>query len=1340
MNKDVIYQGNQKLTIELRQGTTLASRQIDSIFQLGLWKFNSENQLTFQPKTTLFDRLFPLTATYKKIGKAYRFQAEEVVEFEKVFLDGIIQIEGKSLILDTIYSLSTPSEPLQIARIIQKLDPTSLSIDKFERYRKSVINSSMESEESLTIINNEQFKLEIDTFPIIKNYRVLLAGKTDSESFRSLVAYLFVSFSLEEEIPDNIQLISKITSDLQHGTLNWNCQLLEQFLDNNCYSLTKTNKGNYQILNIKLNYQEKLPTTNCTWYSRPENELEANIIVVMGENVSVNLTIDGDRVIGDISASGYYTDSLAPSTYQATIVGEIERSKQVEKLRQQLNSENSIFTGCWLTEIETIGQIKLEQNGNKVQGNYQPLGKVVEGKIVGIAEENFLEFQWTNGKQQGWGYLRSLNQGGTLSGVWGIGDFPLNSQTIIANWQLPINVEAASQDDEIFLREFRWLGHELVNQGRFEQGVTVLEEVLSLYRYQRHQLNISSQDGLNYLHNEAFTLVSYVLRGNIYLSEYNKLLTNLDHLLEVIQLLGAEESASRLFKERTASIKKSLIDFIQSCQIFVEEFQKTKLLLETEVHQPELLDIIDYLEKYFTKLTILTETELDNLEQLNLDISQARIDFLEAWTILTNCLAVLREKINLKIEEFLKLKETIFVEYPSFLEDVNLAIAFVMQLGKNLNNQNNITTSASQDQVIDSQDNSISLDLDTILDLEKYSIENLDISEIVELDKKIESFILKNNNLASIKSDEINPIEIDKKIENFFLKNTDLSYIETVLFRSYLNSFELLNNFLLNINLEHNFLSKIDIVKNFEENQQNSRTMLSNLTHHLERWRGKLVDDLEKIDALEQAQPLFTKILEISVALGDANEALILSEKSRARAFADMLATRFHQDLNRDLINFPITSTEINFDQIQQLAQAYSATIVEYFVVTQGEKETKVYIWVVQPNGSTILKTVELNYGSQQQNYFLSNLVIRARESFGVRHSETFGNSLHQFSANTEYFPNLGSSIELGKSQTVLAELYQLLIEPIESFLKTSSSRKIILIPHGTLFLIPFATLLNSTTKQYLIEHYSIILSPSIQTLNLTHQNFIPTREAQNVLVVGNPQMPSFDDSPQLLPQLPYTETVAKAIANLFKTKSLVGKQATKREILTQLPQAKIIHFGTHGKFDDLQPLKSGIALAPEGEEGGFLTVGDILAHFAPPQTLSLTAELVVLSACSTGLGRITGDGVIGLARGLMAAGVKAVLVSIWEVQDFPTACLMLQFYKYLQVGNASSEALKQAQVWLKDITNKELLEWLRQEKFSLNSMQKQRLKNQLEQEKKKENIYPFRHPYYWGAFYLIGA
>ena len=122
------------------------------------------------------------------------------------------------------------------------------------------------------------------------------------------------------------------------------------------------------------------------------------------------------------------------------------------------------------------------------------------------------------------------------------------------------------------------------------------------------------------------------------------------------------------------------------------------------------------------------------------------------------------------------------------------------------------------------------------------------------------------------------------------------------------------------------------------------------------------------------------------------------------------------------------------------------------------------------------------------------------------------------------------------------------------------------------------------------------------------------------------------------------------------------------------MSNARIIHLATHGLLDDFRQLgmPGAIALAPSGKDDGLLTSSEILK-------LKLNAELVVLSACDTGRGKITGDGVIGLSRALIAAGVPTVIVSLWSVPDAPTAELMTEFYRQLQKNPDKVQALRQA-------------------------------------------------------------
>jgi CHAT domain-containing protein len=130
---------------------------------------------------------------------------------------------------------------------------------------------------------------------------------------------------------------------------------------------------------------------------------------------------------------------------------------------------------------------------------------------------------------------------------------------------------------------------------------------------------------------------------------------------------------------------------------------------------------------------------------------------------------------------------------------------------------------------------------------------------------------------------------------------------------------------------------------------------------------------------------------------------------------------------------------------------------------------------------------------------------------------------------------------------------------------------------------------------------------------------------------------PALGEKPQQLAPLPGAEQEAIAIAPLLNTKAIIGKDATKSAIEQLMPKARIIHLATHGLLDDQQGLGSAIALAPDspsspplargaGGVNGLLTAEQIL-------DMKLNAELVVLSACDTGRGKITGDGVIGLSR-----------------------------------------------------------------------------------------------------------
>ncbi len=400
-----------------------------------------------------------------------------------------------------------------------------------------------------------------------------------------------------------------------------------------------------------------------------------------------------------------------------------------------------------------------------------------------------------------------------------------------------------------------------------------------------------------------------------------------------------------------------------------------------------------------------------------------------------------------------------------------------------------------------------------------------------------------------------------------------------------------------------------------------------------------------------------------------------IAERGRARAFVELLARRIQGEEKQEQASIQSPT----FQQIQQIAKAQKATLVQYSLMysdrtatgTGKSNESKLFIWVVQPTGDTIFRSINL----QSLNRPLIELVTDTRQAIGARGRADLAVN---FTEN--------KSRQLREQQTErLQQLHQLLIKPITDLLPTDPNQPIIFIPQGELFLVSFPAL-QDANGNYLIDQHTILTAPSIQVLELAHQQHqrLTTTQksfSKSALVVGNPTMPTVRTQAgrdvEQLSNLPGAAQEAKGIASLLHTTAVIGNQATKSTIASRMSHARLIHLATHGLLDDFKGLgiPGAIALAPDGtgqDNDGLLTADEIL-------DMRLNAELVVLSACDTGRGKITGDGVIGLSRSLMSAGVPSVIVSLWKVPDDSTAFLMTKFYKNLQKTPNKAQALRQA-------------------------------------------------------------
>jgi CHAT domain-containing protein len=298
--------------------------------------------------------------------------------------------------------------------------------------------------------------------------------------------------------------------------------------------------------------------------------------------------------------------------------------------------------------------------------------------------------------------------------------------------------------------------------------------------------------------------------------------------------------------------------------------------------------------------------------------------------------------------------------------------------------------------------------------------------------------------------------------------------------------------------------------------------------------------------------------------------------------------------------------------------------------------------------------------------------------------------------------------------------LYRQLVKPAEPYF--TKKTRLIIVPDGILNYLPFEVLLSDSTARgsnasfsdlpFLVKKYPLSYAQSGTVL----KNLIAQRnesagtnaDRKRIIALGDPlyNNKNVDESPGVysFSRLENSGMEVEKIASYFDKGSadiLLQDEASEDAFKGngELKKYDYIHFATHGLIDENKPDFSSLVLTRNSSstEDGFLRANEIF-------NLKLDADLVVLSACQTGLGKlIRGEGMVGLTRAFMYAGTPAVMVSLWSVSDISTATLMGEFYKNMLKGDLiKTDALRKAQLAV-----------LKDEKFA--------------------------HPFYWAPFVIFG-
>ncbi len=472
--------------------------------------------------------------------------------------------------------------------------------------------------------------------------------------------------------------------------------------------------------------------------------------------------------------------------------------------------------------------------------------------------------------------------------------------------------------------------------------------------------------------------------------------------------------------------------------------------------------------------------------------------------------------------------------------------------------------------------------------------------------------------------------------------------------------------------------------------------------------------------------------------------ALGAVERGRAQSLVDMVTRLQSANRAKALAQYrPSVGSDLSTEVDSLLAPLRASRSAALTYLLAGDT---LFTWLLSSTGALELQTPVAITESE-----FNRLVRSSRRAFA-------GDETRSAQLDPDELSASDSATVRGNADDDWKRLAALLL-PADLSTKVPAGTPIVIVPHGSIGLVPFAALTikgdtsaraksksssrraANDTVVTLGSRNPLRFAPSFAALKASESRSVvavtpalrttasrnawratrataatstaaatpATTVATAALVVGNPSMPyvysgRWTNRAKLQP-LPGAEAEARTIATQLGAQVLTGKAATETAVRARMSSAPLIHFATHGLAYGTASAarRSFVAFAPDSAQDGLLTMGELMDD----PLLTLHAELVVLSACQTGLGDMKkAEGSVGLQRALLAKGARSVLVSLWNVDDKATRLLMEKFYTYWldpTTVRSKATALQMAQDAVRRTTG-------------------------------------YANPKYWAAFQLVGA
>jgi CHAT domain-containing protein/Tfp pilus assembly protein PilF len=504
----------------------------------------------------------------------------------------------------------------------------------------------------------------------------------------------------------------------------------------------------------------------------------------------------------------------------------------------------------------------------------------------------------------------------------------------------------------------------------------------------------------------------------------------------------------------------------------------------------------------------------------------------------------------------------------------------------------------------------------------------------------------------------------------------------------------------------------------------------------VEKVRNEIQLPEQKSGYLEDKLELYEDLLQMLLSNGNISEAFEYAQRSKARAFLDLLAeskinpesglnlelldqkrklvtqlVRIEKSIQKELDNDKPDPAVIRGLENKRngLDDQYSKLIADIRNSNPRFADLQYPIPLKLAEAQALLnnETVLLEYFVGKNNSHLFEITNKDVHVYQIVGEAQLSKLIQSFREQLQKPDSVLQLTEQSYSHYVklAADFYLMLMKPAESSFE--SKTRLVIAPDGVLNYLPFESLLTKTVGSgaidfsklpYLATKFELEYVPSASVLSALHKNVQNTVSDQKALLAV--AVPTTDAAAD--PPLPFAKSEVESIAHFYPSNDvtlLIGDQATEENMKRlKLNQYKNLHFASHGSINESRPQLSALVLSSsKGKEDGYLTMREVF-------DLNLHADLVVLSACKTGLGsQVRGEGVTGLYRAFLCAGTSSVLVSLWNVSDKSAADLMTSFYRNMEkAGMSKSAALKKAR-----------MEMISRKGYS--------------------------HPYYWSAFILIG-